>query len=83
MRAIWRLMFVSLLVLAAPAACGDDDGAAPEDAPPGHTVVQEGVAHRPGLRDPNQNCTGCHGADLRGGADGEPSCYSCHGQKWP
>jgi hypothetical protein len=24
----------------------------------------------------------CHGADLRGGNSGAPSCYSCHGNKW-
>ena len=26
------------------------------------------------------NCAACHGADLRGGANGEPSCFLCHGQ---
>ncbi len=83
MRATWRWTFVLLLALGAPAACGEDDGMAPANAPPGHTVVQDGVAHMPGLRAPNQNCTSCHGADLRGGSNGEPSCYSCHGQKWP
>ena len=65
------------------AACSDDDGTGPEDTPASHTVVRNGVAHAPGLNDPTQNCTQCHGADLRGGTDDEPSCFTCHGQKWP
>jgi len=44
---------------------------------------QDGVIHMEGLRDPVNNCTACHGDDLRGGDDGEPSCYSSHGKKWP
>ena len=63
-------------------AC-DSDSSAPEDAPTGHTVVMDGVPHSPGLNAPAENCSGCHGSDLRGGDNGEPSCFSCHGQKWP
>ena len=63
-------------------ACSSDP-AAPEDAPAGHTVVLDGVAHSPGLSAPQENCSDCHGSDLRGGGDGEPSCFTCHGQKWP
>ena len=64
------------------AACGSD-ATAPEGAPEGHTVVKNGVTHAPGLNNPTENCTSCHGSDLRGGASGQPSCFSCHNQKWP
>ncbi len=59
-----------------------DSATVPADAPEGHTVMKDGVPHKPGLNDPVANCATCHGADLRGGANGEPSCFSCHGQKW-
>jgi mono/diheme cytochrome c family protein len=36
----------------------------------------------PGFNNPIQNCTACHGANLQGGADGQPSCTRCHGVKW-
>ncbi len=69
------------LALALPVqACSDST--APADAPEGHTVLKSGVAHAPGLNNPTANCTTCHGADLRGGNSGQPSCFSCHGQKW-
>ena len=64
-------------------ACSDDNGSGPEDTPASHTVIKDGVAHAAGLNDPTQNCTQCHGADLRGGTDDEPSCFACHGQQWP
>ncbi|MBI5375978.1 MAG: choice-of-anchor D domain-containing protein [Candidatus Schekmanbacteria bacterium] len=47
----------------------------------GHTVNEDGVYHRPGLKDPMTNCTECHGSDLKGGDVGV-SCYSCHDAKW-
>lgn len=77
------LLLASLFVLAAGlGGCGEDDPTLPPDAPEGHTVNQDGVAHMPGLADPLAVCTECHGADLRGGAEGQPSCYACHGRKW-
>ncbi len=82
MKRIREVSVLACLVVAALFACGDDS-TAPENAPPGHTVLQDGVPHRPGLNDPIRNCTTCHGADLRGGQNGEPSCFSCHGQLWP
>ncbi len=84
MKALQRIAILTFLMLAAATACGgDDDSTAPDNAPPGHTVVQDGVAHAPGLNNPTQECVACHGADLRGGANGEPSCFSCHGREWP
>ena len=86
-RATRRIGLVSLVAALAvlPLGCDDDDGelAGPSNAPASHTVSQDGVRHQPGLHDPESNCVACHGADLRGGATGEPSCFLCHGQKWP
>ena len=48
--------------------------------PSDHTVVEDGIRHKPGLNNPTANCVGCHGADLKG--DSGPSCYTCHGKKW-
>jgi hypothetical protein len=70
------------LALALPAACSDSDPALPSDVPATHTVVKDGVRHAPGLQNATQSCTSCHGADLRGGSGGQPSCYTCHGKKW-
>ena len=75
---------VLLLLLAVglgPLACSDSS-TVPEDAPEGHTVVKDGVAHAQGLNDPLQNCKGCHGTNLQGGSSGQPSCTTCHGVKW-
>jgi hypothetical protein len=55
-------------------ACG---GNPPAD----HTEDHGPYRHRPGGQQAPQNCTGCHGADLRGG-ESAPSCYTCHGQQW-
>lgn len=79
-----RPAFAALLLTCACLGLGacEDDPTLPEDAPPGHTINEDGVAHRPGLSDPETNCVACHGADLGGGASGEPSCFSCHGRKW-
>lgn len=80
-----RAAIVLAVVLAASLAGGlsaCDSNTAPADAPEGHTVIKDGVAHAPGLNSPQANCATCHGADLRGGEAGEPSCFRCHGQKW-
>ena len=76
------LSAATLSILLAVALAGCSDETAPADAPEGHTVVEDGVAHAPGLNDPQTNCSACHGATLEGGADGEPSCFSCHGREW-
>ena len=78
----WPVIAIGLLFLAAGTlACGEE-GVGP-DAPEGHTVSRDGVAHAPGLQTPETACAQCHGADLRGGAGGEPSCFSCHARVWP
>jgi hypothetical protein len=76
-----RLVFVLCAAFTlAGIACSDST--APADAPANHTVNMNGQWHAPGLQSPQGGCTTCHGADLRGGTEGEPSCYACHGKKW-
>ena len=70
----------AVLVLSAAGACGSPT--APANAPADHTNFKGGAAHGPGAGNATVNCVACHGADLRGGTNGEPSCFSCHGQKW-
>ena len=47
-----------------------------------HDQKLGGVYHVTGYCDPATNCVRCHGADLKGGANSEPSCYKCHGELW-
>lgn len=50
------------------------------DPPADHTESHGGYMHKPGGQQAMDNCTTCHGADLKG--DQGPSCYTCHGQQW-
>lgn len=59
-----------------------DNPTRPGDVPASHTQRRGSAWHAPGLRSPVDNCGACHARDLRGGANGEPSCYSCHGKTW-
>ena len=64
-------------------SCGDSDSpTAPPMGIEDHTIRRGGAFHRAGLNDPEQNCVQCHGADLQGGDNGEPSCFLCHGAVW-
>lgn len=80
-----RTMMIAVIAIAGTFACSDDGSGGPV-APPegavGHTERIDGAFHRAGLRDPETSCVECHGEDLRGGFAGEPSCFTCHGQKW-
>jgi hypothetical protein len=51
------------------------------NAPTDHTINIDGALHKSGLNNPAENCTSCHGADLKG-SDSAPSCFKCHGEKW-
>jgi mono/diheme cytochrome c family protein len=82
-RGISLTVAVLALTIGAPACNGGNPQAPRFDPPATHTVVQGGVRHAPGLTDPTTNCVDCHGADLRGGPGGQPSCFLCHGRKWP
>jgi len=77
------LLFLPALCLALLliSAC-NDTVTAPEGVPASHTVRHGGAFHAPGLQSPAANCASCHGNDLTGGVNGEPSCFSCHGRKW-
>ena len=70
------------LFLALGATAGCSSPTRPAHVPEDHTVEHGGAFHAPGLKDPTSQCTTCHGPNLAGGTDGEPSCFSCHGQKW-
>lgn len=76
----WVACSVVAIFSLLPLSCSDST--APANAPEGHTVVKSGVAHAPGLNNPLQNCTSCHGSNLQGGSEGQPACTSCHGVKW-
>jgi hypothetical protein len=47
-----------------------------------HNQSEDGVRHASNKERPSTDCAPCHGADLRGGPNNEPSCYKCHGKKW-
>ena len=70
----------AVLVVTLMSACGR--ATEPSGSPPGHTETHGGVGHGVGARQATTQCVSCHGATLQGGANGEPSCYSCHGKKW-
>jgi hypothetical protein len=53
---------------------------AKRNPPADHIKDRKGVRHKSGGKQALQNCSPCHGADLKGGAG--PSCYTCHDQKW-
>ena len=79
-----RLLVLGIVLLVAfvpLAGCDDDDPTPSPTTPASHTVSQDGIRHMPGLRDPENECTTCHGADLRGDGDA-PSCFACHGREW-
>jgi hypothetical protein len=61
--------------------CSKTDIRPQYNPPPDHTVNNDGVLHKSGLKDPFTNCVGCHGADLKGGS-APVSCYECHGVMW-
>ena len=75
------LLILVLATASSMTACSSSS-TAPADAPEGHTIMKGSAAHAPGLNNPTVSCTQCHGADLRGGTAGQPSCFSCHGKKW-
>jgi mono/diheme cytochrome c family protein len=72
----------SILAVVAVALIGCSSPTRPADVPETHTVEKGGAFHAPGLKDPTSQCATCHGPNLAGGTEGEPSCFSCHGQKW-
>ncbi|MFH1729350.1 MAG: hypothetical protein ABIA04_13155 [Pseudomonadota bacterium] len=51
-------------------------------APSTHTNSLGGINHNTGYLLPTSNCTSCHGSDLSGGDNNQPSCYLCHFNEW-
>jgi hypothetical protein len=47
-----------------------------------HLTSHGGVMHGFPASLAPRYCSGCHGLSLTGGKGLEPSCYSCHGQRW-
>jgi hypothetical protein len=46
-----------------------------------HTIVRNGILHKPGHLTPiDAGCTLCHGENLNDGF--APSCFQCHGEIW-
>jgi len=78
---IWPVLLAGTFITAA-ISCGEAPSE-PGNLPDNHTVNKDGARHAPGLENPTTNCVECHGADLRGGAAGQPSCFSCHSKVWP
>jgi len=48
----------------------------------GHYLDYDGVAHAVPATKALRYCVQCHGSNLEGGTDGEPSCLRCHGENW-
>jgi hypothetical protein len=48
----------------------------------GHTQIIQGVSHGVPASRPLRYCKNCHGTNLAGGSNLEPSCYQCHGRNW-
>ena len=68
-------------------ACGSDgDGPMgptdPAPGPAGHTLRLGAIPHASNPCTPQADCASCHGSDLRGGGNGEPSCFACHNDRW-
>jgi cytochrome c553 len=80
MKWMYVIMVVLLSVLIV-VACNDSVTAPNSTSPDDHTINRGGVRHKSGYTDPVNNCTACHGDDLRGGS-AAVSCFKCHGQKW-
>tara|TARA_B100001094_G_scaffold326631_1_gene383152 strand:- start:1298 stop:1693 length:396 start_codon:yes stop_codon:yes gene_type:complete len=57
-----------------------------EEGPKGlvraHTSPFAGIEHPQGIAHASRYCRHCHGENLSGGENGEPSCFRCHGQNW-
>ncbi|MCB9228825.1 MAG: hypothetical protein H6618_04365 [Deltaproteobacteria bacterium] len=77
-----RPVLCLILSLVFISACGSRDESG-ERIIRGHTVFQRGIAHGVGSQRAERYCQLCHGLRLAGGEPFTPSCYQCHGQKWP
>lgn len=74
------LLIIVLVIFVSIIACSSSTDS-DYDPPADHTVNKDGIKHKSGLTNPMENCTDCHGSDLRG-TNSAPSCYECHGKEW-
>jgi len=76
-----KLIFLFVLAFLIISCDKSTDPQSNYNPPDDHTISKEGVMHKPGLSDPEENCASCHGSELRG-SETAPSCYECHGKEW-
>ncbi len=88
LRVTLLLLFCGMAVLGSAMAChvhgrraGRPERTDKSRVPADHTKGKDGILHKPGAKHAQQNCTPCHGADLKG-AESRPSCYACHDVEW-
>lgn len=62
-------------------ACADQDAYSPKKIR-AHDTLIKAVAHANPKLSAERYCSECHGKNLVGGTDGQPSCYQCHGKMW-
>ena len=70
----------ALALLALTVACSTKPG--PARSIRAHTTIHADIAHAEPAIKAEHYCVNCHGKNLMGGANFEPSCYQCHGKNW-
>ena len=75
------MKFLMIFLLFFVVSCDSEEDYPQYDPPADHTISKDGVMHKSGLSDPENNCDDCHGDDLTGGTS-QVSCYECHGAEW-
>lgn len=75
------MLIIAFGLVGAFFCCDKSPTSSKYDPPTDHTISKDGAKHKSGLQTPLENCTSCHGSDLKGGSTGV-SCYDCHGKKW-
>ena len=70
-----------LFVLLVSIHCNKSPNEPNNNSPSDHKINKGGSMHKAGYSSPLDNCTSCHGDDLKGGSSGI-SCYKCHGKEW-
>ena len=71
--------FLMALIVVFPSCSLEEQGSSTLRA---HVDVIEGIPHAFSSHAAPRYCKHCHGDGLQGGANGEPSCYQCHGERW-
>ena len=81
----FSLSFISILCLSLGLinlySCADQDAYSVKKIR-AHGLNINGVMHAQPSLNAERYCSECHGQNLVGGGNGEPSCYQCHGKSW-